>query len=135
MTTGNLTVEIAKKYAPRLILGLDIDEDLISKACARIRNLALHSKATFMVPRALATGQLKDSKKGMDLFPKNVRFRCRDIMHGDDNDDNGQYDTITCMSVVKWIHLNNGDEGLLKFFRKLYMMCITGVCYELPCNP
>ena len=68
MTTGNLTVEIAKKYAPRLILGLDIDEDLISKACARIRNL--HFIAKRLSWYCIGNGQLKDSKKGMDYFQK-----------------------------------------------------------------
>ena len=129
MLVGNLTIEVAKKLAPRHILGIDIDADLVGKANARIRNLALHSKATFMVPRALATGQLKDTKKGMDLFPKNIKFECYDIMN--DNDDDGsreKYDTIMCMSVVKWIHLNNGDDGLIKFFSKLHKMCINGVC-------
>lgn len=120
-----MTIEVAKKYSPRHILGVDIDADLVGKASARIRNLALHSKATFMVPRVLATGQLKDTRKGMDLFPKNIKFECGDIMN-DGNDE--EYDTIMCMSVVKWVHLNNGDDGLINFFRKLYKICTNGVC-------
>ena len=127
---GDLTVEVAKKFAPRYIIGIDMDDDLVGKANSRVRNLALHSKATFMVPRALATGQLKESKKGMDLFPKNVKFVCWDIMNDDEKGyalGDMEYDTIMCMSVVKWIHLNNGDEGLIKFFRRLHGLCILGV--------
>ncbi|XP_024520517.1 probable RNA methyltransferase At5g51130 [Selaginella moellendorffii] len=32
----------------------------------------------------------------------------------------GTYDTILCLSISKWIHLNWGDEGLLKFFAKVF---------------
>jgi hypothetical protein len=31
-----------------------------------------------------------------------------------------RYDTILCMSLTKWIHVNNGDDGLMRFFRKLH---------------
>lgn len=31
-----------------------------------------------------------------------------------------QYDTITAFSVTKWIHLVHGDEGLRRFFRRVY---------------
>ena len=34
-----------------------------------------------------------------------------------------QYDTIICLSLTKWIHLNYGDKGLLSFFTILYDLC------------
>jgi hypothetical protein len=31
-----------------------------------------------------------------------------------------KYEVITCFSVTKWIHLNWGDDGLMKLFHKFY---------------
>lgn len=61
----------------------------------------------------------------MQAMPK-VYFRCADVVS--DNfgasppecgNKTGGYDMITCLSVTKWVHLNHGDEGLLRLFRTL----------------
>ncbi|CAN0195292.1 unnamed protein product, partial [Discosporangium mesarthrocarpum] len=46
---------------------------------------------------------------------------------GDANaSDPSLYDVVTMFSVVKWIHLNEGDEGVHRAFRKVYTILRAG---------
>lgn len=59
-----------------------------------------------------------------DKFPNNVGFIVHDYVL--DNDDlvnlqEAHYDVIVCLSVTKWIHLNYRDEGLKRFFKRMFL--------------
>jgi hypothetical protein len=32
----------------------------------------------------------------------------------------GKYDLVTCLSVTKWVHLHQGDDGLMRLFNKMF---------------
>ncbi|CAN0158793.1 unnamed protein product [Ectocarpus fasciculatus] len=53
-----------------------------------------------------------------------VSFRCEDFVaeaHGDHG-----YDVVCLFSVVKWMHINGGDEALRSMFRKTYSLLRPG---------
>lgn len=55
------------------------------------------------------------------------------VPHGDDylNEIKPEYDFILALSITKWIHLNNGDEGIKRFFKKIYLNLNTNGCFLL----
>ena len=56
-------------------------------------------------------------------FPQNIRFSCTNyVLESDDLLDviQPEYDTILCLSTTKWMHLNFGDEGIKRAFKRMY---------------
>ena len=46
-----------------------------------------------------------------------------------------QFDTITCLSTVKWVHLNFGDTGIKALFLKVYESLSPGGLFVLEPQP
>ncbi|GAA5820181.1 hypothetical protein JCM3770_004812 [Rhodotorula araucariae] len=40
--------------------------------------------------------------------------------------DEGRFDLVTLFSITKWLHLHNGDEGMLRLFHSLYAFLPVG---------
>jgi 7SK snRNA methylphosphate capping enzyme len=63
-------------------------------------------------------------KEESSVFPNNVIFsRENYVLSSADllEKVTPEYDTILCLSVTKWIHLNWGDEGLKRFFKRIFL--------------
>lgn len=50
-------------------------------------------------------------------FPTSVIFRTTDWLAEPVSE---EYDIVTALSITKWIHLNCGDDGIKRFFRKVH---------------
>jgi 7SK snRNA methylphosphate capping enzyme len=62
---------------------------------------------------------------------QNIVFFCFQGNFVPDNDADlaniiAEYDTIIAFSVTKWIHLNFGDQGLKRFFKRIYRTLLPG---------
>lgn len=111
---ADFTLAIASSFRPRSVLGIDLDPVLIATALkkremmiARLQNNAFRS----LLPRT--------HRQLTDYFSKDVLFQRMDIMDPSSLPLHS-FDVISCLSVVKWIHLHHGDEGLLQLFALIY---------------
>ncbi|CRG96507.1 bicoid-interacting protein BIN3, putative [Plasmodium gallinaceum] len=55
-------------------------------------------------------------------FPLNIYFLCSNIFDKRFNKIENKYDIIICFSVLKWIHLNYGDNHIIIFFDLIHKM-------------
>lgn len=108
---GYITVLIAQTYHCKSITGVDIDSDLIGKARRSLKRAAEEA-----VWNADSGDDGGECLRGEGLL-QTVEFRTENFVKTPAQ--NGLYDTVLCLSVTKWIHLNWGDDGLIKFFSKI----------------
>lgn len=143
---GQFTLQLAEHFQPRSILGIDLDPHLIESAKSRVKRIRYSLKqkeqqsaegeggrraevdelvgkgkttslARAFMPRnlALKRNTLTIASDSLLAFPDNATFAVKDVFslscHGD-----GRYDTVLCLSMTKWVHLNRGDQGLLELF-------------------
>lgn len=110
--SGFITLEIAKKFNIKSIIGIDIDKTLINKT-----------------KQFLQKCRKKIKGNNEKIFPFNIN-----LIHGNyvlkDNVlleiEYPQFDVILCLSVTKWIHLNFGDDGLKQAFRRMFLQLRPG---------
>ncbi|KRY67001.1 7SK snRNA methylphosphate capping enzyme [Trichinella pseudospiralis] len=129
--SGQLTLAIAKKFSPNIMVGVDIDSALIGHARKNQRlamdkhllakmNLKFPSSFSRIYGPLSAPPEAKYSKK----FPENVFFRQMNYVLSSDallEYEKAEYDTVIAFSITKWIHLNWGDEGIKRFFKRVYL--------------
>ncbi|CAA7397356.1 unnamed protein product [Spirodela intermedia] len=145
---GLITINIANKFCCRKILGIDIDPGLIEAARWNLRRIArakspggrLMETSKPLISngdRALdhhisqSTGEDEVRSSQEALHPiegtllERVSFRAENIIETTQAS-REMYDTILCLSVTKWIHLNWGDEGLISLFVKIWRLLRPG---------
>ena len=67
--------------------------------------------------------QLTPTMHNTSLFPHNIKFLCDNYVLEEDElleFAQPEFDTILCLSTTKWIHLNFGDDGLKRAFKRMF---------------
>lgn len=129
--SGMITLSVAKMFNPKAILGIDIDSGLIGK---NYKMSVVQFLTQFISDRARSNLETEKKDPEFENNPeimnslKNVTFRTANYILKDINRlefETAQYDTILCLSVTKWIHLNFGDDGIKFLFQRIYKQLNT----------
>lgn len=91
-------------------------------------------------PSDSSKGQLEESEADQKahIFPNNILFVEHNYVLARDElvaNQRAHFDTILCLSVTKWIHLNYRDEGLKRFFKRMYNHLRPGGLLVLEAQP
>lgn len=68
-------------------------------------------------------------------FPHNVRFAAVDVARAEGAFADGSFETITCLSTSKWIHLNGGDGAIKALFAQVHRMLTAGGAFVFEPQP
>ncbi|KAK0204183.1 Bicoid-interacting protein 3-domain-containing protein [Desarmillaria ectypa] len=141
---GYVTCEIAQSWGAHKVVGVDIDESLVRAAWRR--RAVVWSKQSPSAPGMDGSAQEihpdyfplsfehmfgslpipPNQNRGKHIFPHNVSFRASDWVNNQIPEDSEPYDIIIAFSISKWIHLNQGDEGLQRFFHRVHSLLRPG---------
>lgn len=156
---GQLTMALARLFQTKSIIGMDIDKGLIEEARKRLRHVASQTKASNAAPKSGESKDAKKSPQfpanlpqifgpldpasglrfqqdpnSAQQYPRNVKFVCGNyVLDSDELLETVQpeFDVITCFSTTKWMHLNFGDEGLKRAFKRIFAQLRPGGLFIL----
>ncbi|XP_035462635.1 7SK snRNA methylphosphate capping enzyme isoform X1 [Scophthalmus maximus] len=79
---------------------------------------------------------LPPSPSSSSKFPNNVTFIQGDcVSERDAWSGRGQYDVVMCMGLTKWVHLQSGDWGVVRLFKRAYQSLSLGGLFILEPQP
>jgi len=115
---GLVPLTLATRYGPASFLGLDIDASLVHRAQGNLRRLQRSAAEAAALLASAPPGE-PGTAEALVLAAAvpalaSVAFRHGNILEA--NLPPGELDTVLCLSVSKWVHLNFGDAGLTALF-------------------
>lgn len=143
---GHFTLSLARGFSPRKVIGLDIDGRLIKAARRNVRHYltaALAGEMRFPVSMAICHGPiaaaaLPGRESEPVTFPNNVFFVQGNYILESDvllEAQREEFDTILCLSLTKWVHLNWGDDGVRRLFKRMFRQLRPGGRMLLEAQP
>ena len=114
--SGAITIRVARDFTPLFIQGVDIDPELISRAKRAVK--------WSLLPRGAHVSPPEVGK-----FPQNINFKAENYVPSCDTfldtyTPDVSYDVILCLSVTKWVHLNWGDQGIKRMFKRSVVVVV-----------
>lgn len=134
---GHVTLSIARFLNPRRIVGMDIDGKLIHAAKKNIRYYLSSQDdvevGKFPISNPVTFGPITappvcESTENPG-FPHNIMFNEANYVLETDEQleaEKEEYNIILALSITKWIHLNWGDAGLKRFFKRIFRQLRPG---------
>jgi len=101
--TGLVSLEVARCFGARRVVGVDIDAELIEAA-------KKHHQAERAGASAAASAGATVSFRAEDVLSSPLRRP--------PSMEPERFDAILCFSVTKWLHFAHGDDGIRKLFRR-----------------
>ncbi|KAK9824349.1 hypothetical protein WJX72_009605 [[Myrmecia] bisecta] len=147
---GVVTLSVVQRFGCFSMLGVDIDEALVKKACRRLQtvrseaasrqeHLRRHYPASAEAETLQGLGAQPSPAAQRKAAATAVRalgctwFQCEDFVAAEHSAQS--VDTVLCLSVTKWVHLNRGDEGLRSLFQKVRDVLTPGGFFVLEPQP
>eukprot|EP00917_Polyrhabdina_sp_WS-2016_P032292 GHVP01068848.1.p1 GENE.GHVP01068848.1~~GHVP01068848.1.p1 ORF type:complete len:303 (+),score=57.26 GHVP01068848.1:361-1269(+) len=139
-------IQVASVFGAGRCEGVDLSRNLILTAVSHLRSFKEYSEASNSCVKkpelenkllSLHPVEVLDCAKlcsweSAEEFPLNVEVRCADFLRSHLEKEriqlssNNQYDVILCLSLTKWIHINEGDSGIQKLFNKISEILCEG---------
>ncbi|KAJ0090452.1 hypothetical protein Patl1_13300 [Pistacia atlantica] len=123
--SGIITIQIAKKFQCRTILGVDIDSNRIEDAYWHLRKIVKMEKderKRAQASRLDVPGNTDGPQRGVTVMSSAEEEEVSKIV-------------LLPLSVTKWIHLNWGDDGLITLFTKIWRLLHPGGIFVLEPQP
>uniref|UniRef100_A0A7N0V0H8 RNA methyltransferase n=1 Tax=Kalanchoe fedtschenkoi TaxID=63787 RepID=A0A7N0V0H8_KALFE len=134
--SGLITIHIAKKFQCKSMIGIDIDNDRIQDAYWTLRKIGKMESSEQSHTSPDGEGQvLKSHSSSKRDLSEIVSFWKENFVQNWDPHPGKFYDTVICLSVTKWIHLNWGDDGLITLFSKIWRLLQPGGILVLEPQP
>jgi len=131
---GLVTLGIAMKFGSRSMIGVDIDEHLIKRACIHLREE--RSRAVVRAAEVRQGGTTAAERRAARTAVSALAQTW--FVHGDFLEaraELGSIDCLTALSVTKWVHLHRGDQGLKAFFARVHSLLAPGGVFILEPQP
>ena len=131
---GIITLGIATKFGTKSMIGVDVDEHLVGRACKHLREertAAVLQSAAARKP-GVPSAQRRHARTAVSALAQTW------FVHGDFLEARAEarnVDCLTALSITKWVHLHRGDAGLRAFFARVHYLLAPGGLFIVEPQP